>query len=279
MTLPLIGITTSFDAQSKQQSLDRDYVIAVERAGGCPLPLPMTERSAALAPLFGLLDGLIITGGPGITEGLIGDLPDDLPPVAETRYQNDMRVFEYAKKKQMPVLGICYGMQFINARFGGTIYADIQKQCGVDPHSPKRGDEPQKAQRPQEAQKAQKAQEAQEAQEARAGYNWHLARSKHKSVEPHSPERAARAVRHAISLAPDSHLATILGQTECETNSFHLQAVETVGAKLDISARSADRVIEGIETPDGRMIGVQFHPEKMPHTLFDRIFDHLIAQA
>ena len=228
MTLPLIGITTSFDAQSKQQSLDRDYVIAVERAGGCPLLLPMTERSDALAPLFGLLDGLIITGGPGIAEGLIGDLPDDLPPVDATRYQNDLRAFEYAKKKQMPVLGICYGMQFINAQFGGAIYADIQKQCGV---------------------------------------------------EPHSPKRAARAVRHAISLAPNSHLATILGQTECETNSFHLQAVETVGAKLDISARSADRVIEGIETSDGRMIGVQFHPEKMPHTLFDRIFDHLIAQA
>ena len=213
-----------------------------------PGPPVMTERRETLVPLFGLLDGLIITGGPGIAEGLIGDLPDDLPPVDETRYQNDMRVFEYAKKKQMPVLGICYGMQFINARFGGTIYADIQKQCGVEPHSPKRGDEPQNAQ-------------------------------KHKSVEPHSPKRAARAVRHAISLTPNSHLAAILGQTECETNSFHLQAVETVGAKLDISARSADRVIEGIETPDGRMIGVQFHPEKMPHTLFDRIFDHLIAQA
>ena len=276
MTLPLIGITTSFDAQNKQQSLDRDYVIAVERAGGCPLPLPMTERSTALAPLFGLLDGLIITGGPGITEGLIGDLPDDLPPVDATRYQNDMRVFEYAEKKQMPVLGICYGMQFINARFGGTIYADIQKQCGVEPHSPKRSDEAQEAQEPQEAQEAQ---EPQKAQEARAGYNWYPARSKHKSAEPHSPERAARAVRHAISLAPNSHLAAILGQTECVTNSFHLQAVETVGAQLDISARSADRVIEGIETSDGRMIGVQFHPEKMPHTRFDRIFDHLIAQA
>ena len=228
MSRPMIGITTSFDTQNKQQSLDRDYVIAVERAGGCPLLLPMTEQHNTLAPLFGLLDGLIITGGPGIAKGLIGDLPDDLPPVDETRYQNDMRAFEYAEKKQMPVLGICYGMQFINAQFGGTIYADIQRQCGV---------------------------------------------------EPHSPKRAARAVRHAISVNPQSHLSAILGQTECETNSFHLQAVETVGPKLNISARSADRVIEGIETPDGRIMGVQFHPEKMPHTLFDRIFDHLLAQA
>ena len=228
MSCPIIGITTSFDAQNKQQILNHDYVIAVERAGGCPLLLPMTERVETLAPLFGLLNGLIITGGPGIVEGLIGDLPNDLPPVAATRYQNDIRAFEYAEKKQMPVLGICYGMQFINAQFGGTLYADIEKQC---------------------------------------------------SVESHSSKRAAGAVQHAISIDPNSHLAAILGETKCETNSFHLQAVKTVGAELDISARSSDRVIEGIETADGRIIGVQFHPEKMPSTIFDRVFEHLITQA
>ena len=61
--------------------------------------------------------------------------------------------------------------------------------------------------------------------------------------------------------------------------AFTCQGLETVGGELNISARSEDRVIEGIETPDGRIIGVQFHPEKMPHTIFDRIFDHLLTQA
>ncbi len=228
MSRPIIGITTSFLSKSKQQSLNHEYVIAVERAGGCPLILPMTEEQETLAPLFALLNGLIITGGPGITQGLVGKLPKDLPAVAPTRYENDIRAFEYAEKKQMPVLGICYGMQFINAQFGGTIYADIQIQCDVDPHSPGRTED---------------------------------------------------SVYHAVSLDPNSHLSSILGESECTTNSFHLQGLETVGGELNISARSEDRVIEGIETPDGRIIGVQFHPEKMPNTVFDCIFEHLLIQA
>jgi putative glutamine amidotransferase len=228
MTRPIIGITTSFDAKNKQQILNRDYVIAVERAGGCPLIMPMTEHSETLLPLFELLDGLIITGGPGITEGLIGDLPKDLPPVATTRYENDKLAFDHAQKIQMPILGICYGMQFINAQFGGTLYADIQLQCDVSPHSPKRTKDP---------------------------------------------------ILHTVALEPNSTLAIILGEAQCRTNSFHLQALETVGKNLTVSARSSDQIIEGIETPDGRILGLQFHPEKMPNTIFDRIFDHLITQS
>ena len=228
MSAPIIGITTGFDIKNKQQALNHDYVIAVERAAGCPLVLPMTEHPETLAPLFELLDGLIITGGPGITTGLVGELPEDLPPVASTRYENDKRAFEHAQKKQMPILGICYGMQFINAQLGGTLYADIQIQCNVPPHSPKRTTDP---------------------------------------------------IHHTVTLDPNSNLATILGEAQCTTNSFHLQALETVGKNLTVNARTSDQIIEGIETQDGRILGLQFHPEKMPHTIFDRIFDHLVTQS
>ena len=57
MSRPIIGITTSFLSKSKQQSLNHEYVIAVERAGGCPLILPMTEERETLVPLFALLNG------------------------------------------------------------------------------------------------------------------------------------------------------------------------------------------------------------------------------
>ena len=229
MTRPIIGITTSFLSKSKQQSLNHEYVIAVERAGGCPLILPMTEEQETLAPLFALLNGLIITGGPGITQGLVGKLPKDLPSVVPTRYENDIRAFEYAQKKQMPVLGICYGMQFINAQFGGTIYADIQIQCDVDPHSPGRAEHP---------------------------------------------------VYHMWSrLIPIPISRPFWARPNVRPIAFTCKGLETVGGELNISARSEDRVIEGIETPDGRIIGVQFHPEKMPNTIFDRIFDRLLTQA
>ena len=82
---PLIGITTSLagDGGTGRQVLDRAYVEAVERAGGCPVVVPVTASAESLEPLCRLLDGLVITGGPGITEGLVGSLPEDLPPTPE----------------------------------------------------------------------------------------------------------------------------------------------------------------------------------------------------
>lgn len=140
MVRPLIGITTSLEesADRSRQVVDRRYVEAVERAGGCPLLLPMTARSETLEPLLAQIAGLVITGGPGIVDGLIGPLPEDLPPVEPRRAQADAWAFAAVQAQRKPVLGICYGMQFINARCGGTIYADAQAQLGIGPHSPAR---------------------------------------------------------------------------------------------------------------------------------------------
>jgi len=232
MTPPLIGITTSYtptkDQNKAQQSVNHDYVLAIERAGGCPVLLPMTENAQSLTPICTLLNGLIITGGPGITDGLVGQLPPDLPSVQATRHNNDLWAFDCAQKKQIPILGICYGMQFINARFGGTLYADVQNQCNTSPHSPKRTDHP---------------------------------------------------IFHKIAIQSDTHLSNILNTQATQTNSFHVQAIEKLGQDLYLNAQSPDQVIEGFETKDGRIIGVQFHPEKMPETIFDRLFDNLIQMA
>ena len=232
MASPIIGITTGFTPEKNQdraqQSVNHDYVLAVERAGGCPVLLPMTDQTATLDPILNILDGLIITGGPGITDGLVGTLPKDLPPVNPIRHTNDLQAFNNAQKKQIPILGICYGMQFINARFGGTLYADVQNQCNTSPHSPKRTQNP---------------------------------------------------IHHDITIHPNTHLANILNTKTYKTNSYHVQAIEKVGSNLRINAISSDQVIEGIETEDGQIIGVQFHPEKMPNTILDNIFQNLIAKA
>lgn len=135
---PRIGITTSLN--DGEQRLDRRYVLAVERAGGLPLVVPMLETDDAADAFAALLDGLVVTGGPAIADGLVGTLPDDIEETDPARLASDKRILTAFIAAQRPVLGICYGMQLGNATAGGTLYADVQAQYdGSAAHSQKRG--------------------------------------------------------------------------------------------------------------------------------------------
>jgi putative glutamine amidotransferase len=135
-----IGITTSYE--DGEQRLNHAYVQAVERAGGLPLIVPMLESEEANEALANQLAALVITGGPAITTGLIGSLPEDLSPTDPTRVQADLGILKAFINARKPVLGICYGMQLLNACSGGTIYGDVQQAIqGALAHSNKRGAE------------------------------------------------------------------------------------------------------------------------------------------
>lgn len=83
---------------------------------------------------------------------------------------------------------------------------------------------------------------------------------------------------HHISLVKDSNLARMLWRDRLDTNTFHHQAVRKVGQGLVPVAHSADGIIEGVETPNGRVLGVQWHPECMAKEdpVQQRLFDGFV---
>ena len=84
--------------------------------------------------------------------------------------------------------------------------------------------------------------------------------------------------RHDVTLEPDSRIAAVLGTEIVSVNSIHHQAVVDPGP-YRATARLGD-VVEALEaTDEWRMIGVQWHPEKMPEPEQQRLFDALVADA
>lgn len=87
---------------------------------------------------------------------------------------------------------------------------------------------------------------------------------------------------HNVAVEPDTKLARIFGCRTVGVNSSHHQAVDKPGKGLRVSARSADGVIEGIETGDDAFtVGVQFHPERMVdgYPLIRKLFGAFIGKA
>jgi len=87
--------------------------------------------------------------------------------------------------------------------------------------------------------------------------------------------------RHVVSVEPKTLLEEIYGCSELRVNSRHHQCVKTIGAKLRVSARCPDGVIEAIESTDADWfcIGVQWHPEADTASALDMQLFECFLQA
>ena len=86
---------------------------------------------------------------------------------------------------------------------------------------------------------------------------------------------------HQVQIDKDSRLFQILATGQIATNSMHHQSVRTLGKGLRLSAHTEDGIVEAVESLDGRLIGVQWHPEEMvPESgAMKRLFKNLVQRA
>ena len=124
---PLIGIST--DVSPKRTAVNTAYVQSVILSGGIPYMIPVTDNVEVLRQIVSRLDGIVFTGGEDIQPMYYGDLPyEKLEEVSPARDTFDLMVLKMAADRNIPILGICRGLQLMNVAFGGTLYQDLPTQ-------------------------------------------------------------------------------------------------------------------------------------------------------
>lgn len=139
---PVIGLCTSYEKNETEDRIfiNHDYLEAVRHFGGIPLVIPAESCEEDQIYLLSLCDGLILPGGDDIDPSLYGEtiLNDTVFPAPE-RDVREPRLCAMAMERNMPVLGICRGLQILNVYFGGSLYQDIPAQMETDvPHKMER---------------------------------------------------------------------------------------------------------------------------------------------
>ncbi len=139
---PVIGIPTPLERarwgvwEEETLLLPRSYVDAVHRAGGLALLLP-PDPVAVDEPdeVLDRLDGLLLAGGSDVDPGAYGARahPETGPTVPE-RDAFEIALSRRALQRELPLLGVCRGMQVVNVALGGTLHQHLPDVLGHDRH-------------------------------------------------------------------------------------------------------------------------------------------------
>ncbi|HBV98106.1 MAG: peptidase C26 [Peptococcaceae bacterium BICA1-7] len=128
---PFIGITCSWDEEKGQYFLGGMYVEAVEAGGGIPIPLAYSQCEDDLKRICASLNGLVLSGGGDVDPHFFGEEPiSAVGEICPGRDKFEISLARQALAANIPILGICRGMQVLNIAAGGDIYQDIANQLG-----------------------------------------------------------------------------------------------------------------------------------------------------
>ena len=232
---PVVGITANYGEQTAK--LADGYYKQVMRAGGTPLIIPPSSNPEVLNATLCHIDALLLTGGADINPLFQDEQPQpQLGNINAERDLPELLITRLAYNRQLPILGICRGIQTMVMALGGKVAQHI----GDLPHvSSKEDGHPTTVKHSQEADR-------------------HVP-THTVSLQPNSILYKIYKDSSLICVEPDSPLAGLL-----PVNSFHHQAVTEPGPHFHVTATAPDGIIEAIESTEYKpMIGVQWHPECM----------------
>lgn len=205
-------------------TINPDYLDGVTAVGGRPALIGHAIDVDDAKQTLEHFDGLLLSGGDDVHPSLYGqDINGSAGPNIASD-RSDLAYLEAARSLGIPVLGICKGLQIINVSFGGTLHQDIWSADGNHPPRPAVSD-----------------------------------------IEAADIEAAEDflANRHQVTLTEGSLISEVIGASSLTTNSLHHQAADRIGDELIVTGRADDGTVEVLEHPDGRLLSVQWHPERM----------------
>lgn len=122
----VIGITGNFGEMGCE--LAEGYFQSVLQAGGTPVIIPPYEDKTALLETLSRLDGLLLSGGGDINPLFLGEEPSPaLHSINPRRDLAELLLTRLAFDLQLPMLGICRGIQTLAAALGGTVHQDLRE--------------------------------------------------------------------------------------------------------------------------------------------------------
>ena len=135
MKKPIVGITAFCDCEKEKKytKIRCSYINAVYRAGGTPIIIPPFDSNKQLKDYINLVDALVLSGGEDVAPLNYGENKVvELENINPDRDKWEISLFKEAYKAEIPILGLCRGMQLINVALGGSLYQDIEHQLNCD---------------------------------------------------------------------------------------------------------------------------------------------------
>ena len=121
---PVIGITGNYDDLTCK--LGRGYYQSVVAAGGVPVVIPPVADKHVIVNTLEHIDALILSGGGDINPLWAGEEPSPkLHGINQERDLPELLIARLAYNRQIPMLGICRGIQTLATAFGGRVAQDI----------------------------------------------------------------------------------------------------------------------------------------------------------